>query len=104
MSTDDRGSADEADVGTRPEADRAEGGYEEARAELGDVVRRLESGGQTLEESLALWQRGEQLADICERWLSGATARLNAVISAHERGSASALPDESGGVNRSPQT
>ena len=60
-------------------------GYEAARAELSDVVRRLESGGQTLEESLALWQRGEELAEICERWLSGATARLNAVIAANER-------------------
>ena len=51
-------------------------GYEDARAELSDVVRRLESGGQTLEESLALWLRGEELAKICERWLSGATDRL----------------------------
>ena len=79
-------------------------GYEAARAELGDVVRRLESGGQTLEESLALWQRGEELADICERWLSGATARLNAVIAAHEKGSTAAHPDESAADNRSHQT
>ena len=101
MSTEDLGSADEARSGARLEGDHPEIGYEAARAELSDVVRRLESGGQTLEESLALWQRGEELADICERWLSGATARLNAVIAAHERGSGAARPDESTAVNRS---
>lgn len=52
--------------------------YEEARAELEDVVRRLETGGVALEESLALWERGEKLARICEHWLEGARARLAA--------------------------
>jgi exodeoxyribonuclease VII small subunit len=52
--------------------------YEEARAELARVVERLESGGGTLEESLALWERGEQLADVCQNWLDGARARLDA--------------------------
>jgi len=50
--------------------------YEEAREELIDVVRRLEAGGTTLEESLALWERGEQLATICQEWLEGARERL----------------------------
>jgi exodeoxyribonuclease VII small subunit len=96
--------ADEARSGARPDADRPEIGYEAARTELSDVVRRLEAGGQTLEESLALWQRGEELADICERWLSGATARLNAVIAAHEQGPGSAQPAESAAADRSSQT
>jgi exodeoxyribonuclease VII small subunit len=52
--------------------------YEEAREELAEVVRRLEAGGGSLEESLALWERGETLADLCERWLDGARARLAA--------------------------
>ncbi len=52
--------------------------YEQARAELASVVERLEAGGSTLEESLALWERGERLADICQRWLDGARARLDA--------------------------
>ena len=52
--------------------------YEEAREELVEVVRRLESGGTDLEESLALWERGEQLATICQEWLDGARARLDA--------------------------
>ena len=36
--------------------------YEQARDELIEVVRRLEGGGLTLEESLKLWERGERLA------------------------------------------
>jgi exodeoxyribonuclease VII small subunit len=53
-------------------------GYEAARDELVEVVRRLEAGGATLEESLALWERGELLAAVCQRWLDGARARLAA--------------------------
>ena len=52
--------------------------FEQARAELAAVVEKLEAGGSTLEESLALWERGEQLAAICQRWLDGARARLDA--------------------------
>jgi exodeoxyribonuclease VII small subunit len=61
-------------------------GYEQARAELVDTVRRLEQGGTTLEESLALWERGEQLAAACQRWLDGARKRLDAVVSGTEKG------------------
>ena len=59
-------------------------GYEAARDELIDVVRRLETGGATLEESLALWERGEELARVCARWLEGARARLDAALAAEE--------------------
>lgn len=52
--------------------------YEQAREELVDVVSRLEAGGVSLEESLALWERGEALADRCEEWLEGAKVRLAA--------------------------
>ena len=52
--------------------------YEQARDELADVVRRLEAGGLTLEESLALWERGEELAGICQHWLDAARDRLAA--------------------------
>jgi exodeoxyribonuclease VII small subunit len=54
--------------------------YEQARAELREVVAQLESGGQSLEDSLALWERGELLADICQRWLDGASERLDSAI------------------------
>ena len=52
--------------------------YEQARDELADVVRKLEAGGSTLEESLALWERGEELAKICRERLDGAKSRLDA--------------------------
>ena len=52
--------------------------YEAARDALLDVVRRLESGAETLEESLALWERGEALARHCESWLDGARRRIDA--------------------------
>jgi exodeoxyribonuclease VII small subunit len=54
--------------------------YEAAREELVDVVRRLEGGGTDLEESLALWERGEQLARICQDWLEGARKKLDAAL------------------------
>ncbi len=50
--------------------------YEQARTELATVVEQLERGGSSLEESLALWERGEKLADVCQRWLDGARARI----------------------------
>lgn len=54
--------------------------YEEAREELVEVVRRLENGGTNLEESLALWERGEKLAQVCQSWLEGAKKRLDAAL------------------------
>lgn len=59
--------------------DPASLGYEQARDELVSVVARLESGNTTLEESLALWERGEALAERCQQWLNDARARLAAV-------------------------
>lgn len=52
--------------------------YEAARDELLDVVRQLEAGGVPLEQSLILWERGEQLAVLCQAWLDGAKKRLAA--------------------------
>ena len=59
--------------------DVAELSFEEARDELARVVSELEQGASTLEQSLALWERGEVLAARCEEWLLGAKARLDAV-------------------------
>jgi len=53
--------------------------YEAARDELADVVASLETGSATLEESLKLWERGEELAKICQEWLDGAKKKLDAV-------------------------
>ncbi|SDU53373.1 exodeoxyribonuclease VII small subunit [Jiangella alkaliphila] len=60
----------------------AEPTYEQARDELIQIVAKLEAGGTTLEESLALWQRGEELAALCERYLDGARAKLDAASAA----------------------
>ncbi len=57
-------------------------GYEQARDELTEVVRRLESGGLSLDESVALWERGEALATRCEEQLAGARERVQKVLDA----------------------
>ena len=73
--------------GTSVPASEGEGhlSYEAARDQLTEVVRQLEGGGLTLEQSLELWERGERLAAVCSEWLEGARARL-----------AAALPDRKG--------
>src|SRR6201996_2989072 len=58
--------------------------YEQARDKLAAVVKRLEAGGLTLEQSLELWERGERLAAVCEEWLAGARARLATAMAQHE--------------------
>ena len=58
--------------------------FEAARDELVRVVAELEQGSPTLEHSLALWERGEKLAQICQSWLDGAKKRLDAAIGAEE--------------------
>jgi exodeoxyribonuclease VII small subunit len=64
--------------------DREALSYEQARDELASVVKRLETGGLTLEQSLELWERGEKLAAICAEWLDGARARLTAAMAVRE--------------------
>jgi len=61
--------------------DVSELSYEQARDELIKVVSELEQGASSLEQSLALWERGEALAGRCEEWLIGARARLDAARS-----------------------
>ena len=70
-----------ASSGSTPSASVAELSYEQARDELIGVVNELEQGSSTLEQSLALWERGEALARRCEEWLIGAKARLDAARS-----------------------
>ena len=62
----------------------AELGYEQARDELTEVVRTLESGGLSLDESVALWERGEALARRCDEQLAGARERVQKVLDAAE--------------------
>lgn len=69
-------------MATTPSPDVSELSYEQARDELIRVVNELEQGSATLEQSLALWERGEALAARCEEWLLGAKARLDAARAA----------------------
>lgn len=64
--------------------DVAELGYEQARDQLAEVVKQLEAGGLSLEDSLALWERGEALATVCERHLAGARERVERALAAVE--------------------
>jgi exodeoxyribonuclease VII small subunit len=66
--------------------------YEQARDELTSVVKRLETGGLTLEQSLDLWERGEKLAAVCAEWLDGARARLTAAMASREPADGPASP------------
>lgn len=73
--------------------------YEQARAELETVVHRLEAGGVPLEESLALWERGEELARQCQDWLDGARRRLDAARAEVTADTGSDSGTESGDVD-----
>jgi exodeoxyribonuclease VII small subunit len=57
-------------------------GYEQARDELADVVRKLEAGGLSLDDAVALWERGEALARRCDDQLAGARERVQKVLDA----------------------
>lgn len=65
-------------------SDIADLSYEQARDELVKVVGALEQGGVSLEESLALWERGEQLATVCQQWLDGVRQRLDETLEKDE--------------------
>jgi exodeoxyribonuclease VII small subunit len=73
--------------------------YEQARDELVAVVNELEQGTATLEQSLALWERGEALAARCEEWLIGAKQRLEAARAADATGADTAGTDAAGSAN-----
>jgi exodeoxyribonuclease VII small subunit len=80
--------------------DRESISYEQARDELAAVVRRLEAGGLTLEQSLDLWERGEKLAAVCAEWLDGARARLTTAMAARDADSADSAGGRGGAGGR----
>ena len=83
--------------------DRESISYEQARDELAAVVRRLEAGGLTLEQSLDLWERGEKLAAVCAEWLDGARARLTTAMAARDAADPGG-PGGPGGITRAGNT
>ncbi|MBF6178232.1 exodeoxyribonuclease VII small subunit [Nocardia otitidiscaviarum] len=60
-------------------------GYERARDELVNVVKMLEQGGMDLDDSLALWERGEALATRCEEHLAGARQRVEDALARRDQ-------------------
>ena len=75
---------DRADTEPQPAKGSETLSYEQARDKLAAVVKRLEAGGLTLEQSLELWERGERLAGVCGEWLDGARARLAAAMATRQ--------------------
>ena len=75
---------DGADANPKPAKGAETLSYEQARDKLAAVVKRLEAGGLTLEQSLELWERGERLATVCGEWLDGARARLAAAMATRD--------------------
>jgi exodeoxyribonuclease VII small subunit len=90
-----------ASMGETPQAEgeTAELDYESARERLAEVVAALEEGGLSLEDSLALWERGEELAKLCERHLAGAQRRVDAALATvvdHDPEAGGQAPGEGG--------
>ena len=77
--------------------------FEEAREELAEIVAKLEAGGLTLEESLALWNRGEEVARVCTEWLDKAQAVLDEAAEDGEDADADADADAASGAGDSTQ-
>ncbi|WP_197318602.1 exodeoxyribonuclease VII small subunit [Saccharomonospora sp. NB11] len=85
---------------SEPNDDLKDLGYEEARDQLIEVVKGLEAGGLSLEESLALWERGEQLARLCERHLDGARERIEAALATVENTDAEDTAEDAADADR----
>lgn len=77
--------------------------FEEAREELAEIVAKLEAGGLTLEESLALWNRGEEAARVCTEWLEKAQAVLDAAAEDEDDDVADTDADAASGAGDSTQ-
>lgn len=58
--------------------------YEQARDELVEIVKILELGQMSLDESLNYWERGEELAAYCEKYLDGASTRIEKALERRE--------------------
>lgn len=85
-------SHEPSDLTVLLDAEPAELNYEEARDGLAAIVTRLESGGAPLDESLALWEKGEALARRCNEYLDSAEQRLASATGVIESASATDSP------------
>ena len=70
--------------------------FEEALRALEDVVRRLETGDVPLEESISLYERGEQLRRHCQARLDAAQARIEKIVQGPDGKATGAVPFDAG--------
>ena len=66
--------------------------FEEALRALESVVRQLESGDVPLDDSIALYEKGEQLRSACQARLDAAKARIEKIVAAPDGHAASTTP------------
>ena len=73
--------------------------FDDAFAELGRVVAALEAGNQSLEETIAAYERAVALQGRCERLLTAAELRVSQLMARADGSLAvtEASPEESGG-------
>lgn len=70
--------------------------FEEALRALEELVRRLETGEVPLEESIDLYERGEQLRRHCQARLDAAQARIEKIVTGPDGKAAGAVPFDAG--------
>jgi exodeoxyribonuclease VII small subunit len=68
--------------------------FEQALQELEDVIAHLEAGGATLDETMALYERGQKLVALCGAALDGAELRLEQLKPGGEGGTVAAPFDQ----------
>ena len=65
--------------------------YEQARDELRSIVQALETGNAPLEETLRLWQRGEELSRHCQHILQNAQRKVDEAVASGEEEAANTV-------------
>jgi exodeoxyribonuclease VII small subunit len=70
--------------------------FEDALRALEDVVRKLESGEVPLDDSIDLYERGEQLRKHCQARLDAAQARIEKIVQGPDGKAAGVEPFDAG--------
>ena len=78
-------------------ADLSQLSFEDALRALEDVVRKLESGDVPLEQSIDLYERGEQLRKHCQARLDAAQARIEKIVAGPDGRASHTVPFDTDG-------
>lgn len=70
--------------------------FEEALRALEDVVRKLESGDVPLDQSISLYERGEELRRHCQARLDAAQARIEKIVTGPDGKATGTVPFDAG--------